>query len=161
MRRRRRKQQLDSDDDNDGNNDKTPTKLPTSHHTTLRAPLRGHGRMSLTAVYPQDASPPFKNAVMDRKRGNDTVGNGKGKEKDPWKIVGSCVEAPEFHIIAKQECLRRFGSEKKTRKFKGVVIQSYSLKNRVQSEAQLMLKPSMTWRLQRKGRRRNILLFKW
>ena len=98
---------------------------------------------------------------MDRKRGNDTVGNGKGKDKYPRKIVGSCVEALTFHIIAKQELSRRFGSEKKTRKFKGVVIQSYLLKKRVQSEAQLMFKPSMTWRLQRKGRRRNILLFKW
>ena len=53
----------------------------------------------------------------------------KGKEKDPQKIVGSCVEAPAFHIIAKQECSKQFGSEKKTHKFKGVVIRSYSLKN--------------------------------
>ena len=81
--------------------------------------------MLFTAVYPQDASRSCKNTVMARKRRNDTVGNGKGKEKDPRKIVGSCVEAPAFHIIAEQECSRRFGSEKKTRKFKGVVIQSY------------------------------------
>ena len=65
---------------------------------------------------------------MDRKRGNDTVGNGKWKEKDPWKIVGSRVEAPAFHNIAKQEFLRRFGSEKKTQKLEVAVIQLYSLK---------------------------------
>ena len=98
---------------------------------------------------------------MARKGVNDTVGNGKGKEKYLRKIVGSCVEAPEFRIIAEQECLQIFGSEKKTRKLKSVVIQSYSLGKRVQSEAQLMLKPIMTWRLQRKGRIINLLLFKW
>ena len=85
--------------------------------------------MSFTAVYPRDASRPCKKSVMARKRVNNTVGNGKRKEKDPRKIVVSCVEAPAFHIVAKHECSRRFGSEKKTRKFKGVVIQSYSLKN--------------------------------
>ena len=64
---------------------------------------------------------------MARKGVNDTVGNCKGKEKDPQNIVGSCVEAPEFHIIAEHECSRRFGSDKKTCKFKGLVIQLYSL----------------------------------
>ena len=108
---------------------KTPTKLSPSHHPMLYVTIWGRGRMSFTAVYPRDTSWPCKNAVIDRKRGNDTVGNGKGKDKYPWKIVGSCVEALTFHIIARQEFSRRFGSEKKTRKFKGVVIQSYLLKN--------------------------------
>ena len=85
--------------------------------------------MSFTAVYPQDASRPCKNAAMAGKGVNDTVGGGKGKDKYQRKIVGSCVEAPAFRIISKQECSQQFGSEKKTRKFKGVLIQSYSLKN--------------------------------
>ena len=98
---------------------------------------------------------------MARKKGNYTVGDGRGKEKDPRKIVVSCVEVPVFHIIAEQGCSRQFGSEKKTHKFKGVVIQSYALENWVQSEVQIMLKQIVTWRLQRKRIRRNILLFKW
>ena len=65
---------------------------------------------------------------MPGERGNDTVGNGKGTEKYPRKIVRSCVDAQALHNIAKQECLQQFGYEKKTRKFKGEVIQSYSLK---------------------------------
>ena len=38
------------------------------------------------------------------------------------------MEVLAFHIIAEQECLRKLGSKKKTRKFKGVVIQLYLLK---------------------------------
>ena len=80
LRRQRRRRQQDGDDvndnndvnddnnddndDNDNNDDnevpRRKTKLSPSHHATLRARLRGHGRMSFAAVYPQDASSPFK-----------------------------------------------------------------------------------------------------
>ena len=58
-----------------------PTKLSPSHHAMIFAPLRGRGRMLFTAVYPQNAPRPCKNAVMARKRGNDTVGNGNPRRK--------------------------------------------------------------------------------
>ena len=80
----------------DGNNDDKDNDMRPS-------PLQGRGHMSFTAVYPQDDSRPCKNSVMARKRVNDTIGNGKEKEKDPQKIVGSCVETPVFQLIAEYE----------------------------------------------------------
>ena len=50
------------------------------------------------------------------------------KNADLRKVVGSKIDAPAIHVIAEQECQRRFGSQKKVKRLKGIVTRFYSVK---------------------------------
>ena len=50
------------------------------------------------------------------------------KNIDLRKVVGSTIEAPAHHVIAEQECQRRFGSQKKVKRLTGIVLRTYSVK---------------------------------
>ena len=50
------------------------------------------------------------------------------KGVDPRKVVGLTIEAPAHRIIAEQECQRRFGSQKKEKRLKGIVTRVYPVK---------------------------------
>ena len=49
----------------------------------------------------------------------------KAKKDDLKKVVGSTIEASVFHVIAEQDCRRRFGLQKK---LKGIVTRTYPSK---------------------------------
>ena len=50
------------------------------------------------------------------------------KNTDLRKVVGSTIKVLVIHVIAKQECQGRFGSQKKAKRPKGTVIRAYSVK---------------------------------
>ena len=50
------------------------------------------------------------------------------KNADLRKVVGLTIDAPAIHVIAKQECQRRFSSQKKVKRLKGIVTRFYFVK---------------------------------
>ena len=82
-------------------------------------------------------------------------------EKDLCKIAGSTIETPAFQIIAEQECSKRFGSEKKTRKFKGVIIRAYPQKKAGAKRSTTYIEADYDLETSTKTKRIKSLILKW
>ena len=44
---------------------------------------------------------------------------------DPWRIIGNTVHAKAIHVKNHSECARRYGSNKKSKLLKGVVLEAF------------------------------------
>ena len=76
------------------------------------------------------------------------------KYADVRKVVGSTIQVPAVHVIAEQECQSRFGSQKKVKMLKVIVIRSYSVKKR--GQATTMIEVEYDLKPQIRGRERDL-----
>ena len=81
--------------------------------------------------------------------------------KDHHMIAGSTIEAPVFHIISEQECLRRFSLEKKARKFKGALKRAYPQKKSGTKRSTTYIKAEHHLETSTQRKESKFSLFKW